>query len=246
MSVAVELRDLTVAYERHPAVHHVGGTFAPGSLTALVGPNGAGKSSLLRCVAGLIAPAEGSVRLTPPGAMAFLPQLAEIDRDFPISVADLVGMGHWRRVGAFGRIGADMRAATEDALAAVGLHGFGRRAIGTLSAGQFQRALFARLILQDAPLILLDEPFAGIDERTIADLLAIIARWHAEGRTLVAVLHDIEQVRRHFPRTLLLARRVVAWGETAEVLTPPLLREARAMAETWVEDAAICAAPALS
>ena len=243
MSVAVEIDDLTVAYERHPAVHHVGGTFASGSLTALVGPNGAGKSSLLRCVAGLIPPAEGRVRIAPPGELAFLPQIAEIDRDFPVSVADLVRMGHWRRVGAFGRIGGGLRAAAEDALAAVGLQGFGPRAIGTLSVGQFQRALFARLMLQDAPLILLDEPFAGIDERTTADLLAIISRWHAEGRTVIAVLHDIEQVRRHFPRTLLLARRVVAWGETAEVLTPHLLREARAMAETWVDDAAICAAP---
>ena len=128
------------------------------------------------------------------------------------------------------------------ALHAVGLHGFDRRLIGELSAGQFQRALFARLLLQDAPVILLDEPFNAIDARTTADLLALVHRWHGQARTIVAVLHDMEQVREHFSHTLLLARRCVAWGPTAQVLDARHLLEARKMAEAWDEAAPECAA----
>jgi zinc/manganese transport system ATP-binding protein len=241
MAAAVEVHNLTVAYDRHPAVHHVSGSFAPGSLTAIVGPNGAGKSSLLKAMAGLIQPAEGEVRHAAPGRLAYLPQAAEIDRDFPISIIDLVRMGHWRRVGLFGRIDRTMRDAADAALHAVGLDGFGPRPIGTLSVGQFQRALFARLMLQDAQVILLDEPFAAVDERTTADLLGLVARWHEEGRTVIAVLHDIEQVRRHFPEAVLMARHVLAWGPSAEALRPDLLQQAGALAGAWHDHAPVCA-----
>jgi len=241
MAAAVEVHNLTIAYDRHPAVHHVSGSFAPGSLTAIVGPNGAGKSSLLKAMAGLIQPAEGEVRHAAPGRLAYLPQAAEIDRDFPISVIDLVRMGHWRRVGLFGRIDRTMRDAADAALHAVGLDGFGPRPIGTLSVGQFQRALFARLMLQDAQVILLDEPFAAVDERTTADLLGLVARWHEEGRTVIAVLHDIEQVCRHFPEAVLMARHVLAWGPSAEALRPDLLQQAGALAGAWHDHAPVCA-----
>jgi len=241
MAAAVEIANLTIAYDRHPAVHHVSGSFAPGSLTAIVGPNGAGKSSLLKALAGLIQPAEGEVRHVAPGRLAYLPQAAKIDRDFPISVIDLVRMGHWRRVGLFGRIDRAMRDAADAALHAVGLVGFGPRPIGTLSVGQFQRALFARLMLQDAQVILLDEPFAAVDERTTTDLLGLVARWHQEGRTVIAVLHDIEQVRRHFPDTVLMARHVLAWGPTAEALLPDLLQQAGTQAGAWHDHAPVCA-----
>jgi zinc/manganese transport system ATP-binding protein len=242
-SAAVAIDNLTIAYERHPAVHHVSGAFAAGSLTAIVGPNGAGKSSLLKAFVGLVQPSHGTVRRAPGADIAFLPQQADIDRSFPINVADLVRMGHWRRIGAFGRIDRALRAAADAALHAVGLDGFGGRAIGTLSVGQFQRALFAQILVQDAPIILLDEPFAGVDARTTGDLLGIVRRWHGEGRTVVAVLHDLDQVRQHFPETLLLARRVLAWGPTAEVLRPAVLDEARTMAESWIEHAEICLDP---
>jgi zinc/manganese transport system ATP-binding protein len=240
---AIAIDNLTVAYERHPAVHHVSGAFAAGSLTAVVGPNGAGKSSLLKALVGLVQPSHGTVRRGAGADIAFLPQQADIDRSFPIGVADLVRMGHWRRIGAFARLDRAMRAAADAALHAVGLDGFGRRAIGTLSVGQFQRALFARILVQDAPIILLDEPFAGVDARTTGDLLGIVHRWHGERRTVVAVLHDLDQVRQHFPETLLLARRVLAWGPTAEVLRPAVLDEARSMAESWSEHAPVCVDP---
>jgi zinc/manganese transport system ATP-binding protein len=172
--------------------------------------------------------------------MAYLPQQSHIDRSFPISVLDLVLLGHWRRSGAFGRIDAAARGEAAQALAAVGLYGFERRLIGELSSGQFQRVLFARLLLQDAQLILLDEPFNAIDARTSADLLDLVRRWHGEARTVVVVLHDLEQVRGHFPQALLLAREAVAWGPTAQVLRAENLFRARQMAEHWDEAAPVC------
>jgi len=150
-------------------------------------------------------------------------------------------MGHWRRAGLFRRLGSVERAEAEAALAAVGLGGFGDRQIASLSAGQFQRLLFARILLEDCPVVVLDEPFTAIDARTTADLLGVVARWHGEGRTVIAVLHDQDLVRAHFPETLLLAREKVAWGATAEVLTPANALKARMMAEAWPERAEACA-----
>ena len=237
---AIRLTDLTLGYDRHPAVHHLSGEIASGSLTAIVGPNGAGKSTLLKGIAGALSPLDGSIALAAGRRLAYLPQQAELDRSFPIHVYDLVAMGLWNSAGIFGRIGRGSAAKVEAAIAAVGLAGFERRPIGALSGGQMQRALFARLLLQDADIILLDEPFTAIDARTTADLLALVQRWHGESRTVVAVLHDIETVRRAFPRTLLLARETVAWGETAEVLTPANLLKARRMVEAFDSHAVPC------
>ncbi|HOB93778.1 MAG TPA: metal ABC transporter ATP-binding protein [Aquabacterium sp.] len=242
---AITLENVTLCHRDRPAVHHLSGRFEPGSLTAIVGPNGAGKSTLLAGLMGRIAPSTGRIRLPADGAghIAYLPQQADIDRGFPVSVADVVMLGHWRRLGAWRAGGAAQRAQALDALAAVGLAGMQRRVIGELSAGQFQRVLFARLLLQDAPVILLDEPFNAVDERTTADLLALLHRWHREGRTVVAVLHDLAMVRAHFPRTLLLAREPIAWGATAEVLLPAHLQRARLQAEHWEAQAPWCAVP---
>jgi zinc/manganese transport system ATP-binding protein len=239
---AITLDDLTVTYGGHPAVHHLSGAFAPGSLTAVVGPNGAGKSTLLAAIMGRLRPSHGAVRFADAtrGRVAWLPQQSEIDRSFPLRVFDLVALGHWGRIGAFRGLNAEQNDAVHAALAAVGLSGFGARRIGELSAGQFQRVLFARVLLQDAPVILLDEPFNAIDARTTADLLAVVQRWHGEARTVIAVLHDLDQVREHFERTLLIARRCVAWGPTAEVLRAENLFQARRMAEAWDEDAPRC------
>ncbi len=242
----IRLDDLTLAYDRHPAVHHLTGHFAAGSLTAVVGPTGAGKSTLLKALAGLIQPAEGRVTLSRLSRqeIAYLPQQAEVDRSVPLSVLEVVALGHWRRMGIFGGLGRAEIEAAREALTAVGLGGFEARPIGTLSAGQFQRALFARMMLQDAKVILLDEPFTAIDARTTADLLELVRRWHDEKRTVVTVLHDYDQVRRLFPETLLLAREMVAWGPTEEALSPANLLKARAMAESWQDDAQVCRRPA--
>ena len=237
----IRLDNLTVSYDRHPAVHHLSGTFEPGSLTAIAGPNGAGKSTLLKAIMGELRPAEGRVEHRLQRAdFGYLPQAAEINRRFPISVLDIVLLGSWRSAGAFGRIAKQDNASARAALSTVGLEGFEKRHIGSLSAGQFQRVLFARLLLQDARIILLDEPFTAIDARTTRDLLDIVTRWHGDGRTVIAVLHDFEQVRAHFPETLLLARRPIGWGATQEVMSSANLLRARAMAERWDEDAEAC------
>lgn len=241
----IRLDNLTVSYDRHPAVHHLSGTFQSGSLTAIAGPNGAGKSTLLKAIMGELRAAEGRVehRLQRTD-FGYLPQAADINKRFPISVLDTVLLGSWRSAGAFGRVAKQDTARASEALATVGLEGFGKRHIGSLSAGQFQRVLFARLLLQDARIILLDEPFTAIDARTTRDLLDIITGWHGDGRTVIAVLHDFEQVRAHFPETLLLARRLIGWGPTREVMSSVNLLQARAMAERWEEDTETCEVPA--
>jgi zinc/manganese transport system ATP-binding protein len=242
MGKVLAFRDLTLGYDRHPAVHHLDGDVPEGALLAVCGPNGAGKSTLLKGIAGVLSPLAGHIEgHVPAREIAYLPQAAEVDRTFPIDVYDLVAMGLWRRSGLFGGIGRADRDRIEHAIAAVGLEGFEARPIGTLSGGQMQRTLFARLLLQDARLILLDEPFTALDAGTVADLTALVERWNGEGRTVIAVLHDLELVRVHFPQTLLLARMPVAWGVTREVLTPTNLNEARRMCEAWDDRAPACA-----
>ena len=247
MAAQLKFRNVTLGYDRHPAVHHLNGEVTQGALLAVVGPNGAGKSTLFRGLAGILKPLSGSIDL---GGLdvrdiAYLPQSVDIDRTFPISVFDLVGTGLWRSTGFFGGMGKSAREKITHALAAVGLNGFENRSIGTLSGGQMQRMLFARVLLQDARLIVLDEPFNAIDAKTSADLLALVKRWHGEGRTVLAALHDMDLVRAHFPETLLLARGPVAWGATAEVLTAENLIEARRMCEAFDETAAACAVDAM-
>ena len=246
MSAQLQFRDVTLGYDRHPAVHHLSGEVAGGALLAVVGPNGAGKSTLFRGLVGILKPLAGTILTGGLDArdIAYLPQTADIDRSFPISLFDFVGTGLWRRTGFFGGIGNEARAGIGRALAAVGLSGFENRGIGTLSGGQMQRMLFARVLLQDARLIVLDEPFNAIDAKTSADLLALVKQWHTEKRTVLAALHDMDLVRAHFPETLLLARGKVAWGATAEVLTAENLTEARRMCEAFDDSAAACAVDA--
>jgi zinc/manganese transport system ATP-binding protein len=243
MAAQLTFHNVTLGYDRHPAVHHLTGEVAAGALVAVIGPNGAGKSTLFRGLAGILKPLSGSIDL---GGLdirdiAYLPQTVDIDRSFPISVFDLVGTGLWRSTGFFGGMGKSARDKITQALAAVGLNGFENRSIGTLSGGQMQRMLFARVLLQDARLIVLDEPFNAIDTKTSADLLALVKRWHGEDRTVLAALHDMELVRDHFPETLLLARGPVAWGATAEVLTAENLMVALRMCEAFDDTAAACA-----
>ncbi len=242
MAAALAFQNLTLGYDRHPAVHHLSGEIGEGALLAVVGPNGAGKSTLLKGIVGVLRPLGGKISRAGLRAqdIAYLPQIAEIDRSFPISVYDLVAMGLWKRAGLLGGIGGTDRSKIASAIEAVGLRGFEERAIGTLSGGQMQRALFARLLLQDARVILLDEPFASLDSKTVSDLLELVRRWHGEKRTVVAVLHDFEIVKQHFPESLLLAREPVAWGKTGEALSAENLLKARRMSEAFDDRAGIC------
>jgi zinc/manganese transport system ATP-binding protein len=242
---ALTFENLTLGYGRHPAVHHLDWRVGAGSLTAVVGPNGSGKSTLFKGIMGILNPMEGHVHLDAVrrAEIAYLPQLCDVDRSFPASVFELVSLGLWRKRGLFGGLTKEDRGRVLDALQAVGLAGFAEQTIDSLSGGQVQRALFARVLLQDAKLILLDEPFTAIDVKTTQDLIDVIRRWHGEKRTVIAILHDLDLVRDHFPEALLLAREPVAWGKTAEVLAPANLLRARRMNEAWDETAPWCETP---
>jgi zinc/manganese transport system ATP-binding protein len=238
----ISFHDLTLGYDRHPAVHHISGEVVRGDLLALVGPNGAGKSTLLKGIVGQLKPLSGSLSLDGlrPSDIAYLPQQIDIDQSFPITVFDAVAMGLWHDIGAWHGLNRARSLAVQEALDALGLQDLADRSVGALSGGQFQRVLFARLLLQDAAIILLDEPFRAVDTKTVEDLLSLIGRWHEEGRTVIAALHDLDQVRTHFLKTLLLAREVVAWGPTKQVLTAKNLARSRQLTEAWDEQAQVC------
>ena len=227
--VTIELADASFGWHGHPALKSVSGCFAAGGMTAVVGPNGAGKSTLIKGIMGVLRPMAGSVRISGGGRseLAWLPQAAELDRSFPVTVLDLVAMGAWRRVGAWRRFRNDELERCMHALETVGLADAAGRGVDTLSGGQMQRTLFARMLVQDAPVLLLDEPFAAVDTHTADDLMALLCGLHGQGRTVIAVLHDLDLVRNHFPECLLLSGSVVAWSDTASALSDAHLKVAR-------------------
>ncbi|MFT3850446.1 MAG: ABC transporter ATP-binding protein [Propionivibrio sp.] len=236
--------NLTLGYNRHPAIHHLHGEINKGSLLAIVGPNGAGKSTLLKAIVGELRPMQGQVHLNGVRreSIAYLTQQSTVDGSFPIVVHDFVAMGLWAQFGAFRGFSHRARHRVNEAIAAVGLRGLENRPIGELSGGELQRARFARVTLQDSPLVLLDEPYGAIDANTVRDLATLVRHWNAEGRTVISVLHDFEHVRQEYPETLLLAREAVARGNTADVLSEENLMRARRLAESQGDfsHAAIC------
>src|SRR5438067_4460680 len=200
----IALHDVTVRYGRRLALEAVSGEFAPGSMTAVVGANGAGKSTLLAAIAGIVPLARGLVNCDARSRLAYLPQHAVVARDYPVTVAELITLGGWREFGLFRSPSGSLRARVSAAAENLDLVGRLGRAIGELSVGELQRALFARLIVQDAAVILLDEPFTAVDAQSLVVLLDQVKRWHEEGRTVITVLHDLDLVRVHFPSTLVL------------------------------------------
>ncbi len=240
MRACVTFEDLTLGYNSHPAVHHLNGVVQKGSLTAIVGANGSGKSTLMKGIVGILKPMSGRCAVSADITLAYLPQQSELDRSFPARVIELVSLGLWPRRGLLGPHRKEDRLAVAEALSAVGLDGFEKRPLDTLSGGQLQRALFARVLVQDAKLILLDEPFNAVDTKTVTDLIELIKRWHGEERTVIVVVHDLDLVREHFPDALLLARGPVAWGEARKTLSSDNLLRARQFHEAWDEDAPWC------
>jgi zinc/manganese transport system ATP-binding protein len=238
----LSLSNVTAGYDRHPAVHHLTLEVQAGEMLAVVGPNGSGKTTLLRLLAGDLKAMEGEPRLPSSRRCrtAYLPQLNLTDRSFPITVHDLVASGLWHETGAMGGLDAGQRRRVMEALDAVGLAPCARRLIGSLSGGEFQRVRFAQLMLQDAGLVLLDEPFAGVDAHTMAMLLPLLNRWNEQGITIVTVLHELDIVRQWFPRTLLLARHMIACGPTREVLTDVNWQRAAGLSAALWDDAAWC------
>lgn len=219
--IALALSGLSVAYGGMPVVEAATARFPAGSMTAIIGPNGAGKSTLLKAALGLVPALAGEVRaFGQPVAralprIAYVPQRAAVDWDFPARVIDVVQMGLYRQTGPLGRLTPDLRARALQSLADLGMADFAQRQIGALSGGQQQRVFLARALAQQGDLIVLDEPFAGVDAATEAAIIAVLHGLRARGRTVIAVHHDLSTVPAYFDRVLLLNRRVIAEGPTS-------------------------------
>lgn len=226
------IRGLTVSYDQKPAIFSVDATIRPGAMTAIVGPNGAGKSTLLKAALGQVKPLSGvtTVYGAPLDAMrhriAYVPQRASVDWDFPTRVADVVAMGLYRQLGLLGRFRDTHRNLVQACLERVGMEEFAGRQIGQLSGGQQQRVFLARALAQDADLYLLDEPFAGVDAATERAIIDVLKSLKAEGRTVVAVHHDLSTVREYFDDVLMLNVRKVAEGPVSEAFTTKALEAA--------------------
>lgn len=197
-----------------------------GAAIALVGPNGGGKSTLLRLIAGRLRPTSGRIQ-TASRSIAFMPQRAAIDASLPLTARSLVELGLWPRLGLFGAVRPADRARIDAALAAASMTAKAESPLRALSGGELQRALFAKALAEDADLILLDEPFTGVDARSEQVLYEALAQWRARGRTIVAALHDHDGARRHFDFCLLLAGEALAFGPPDAVLTPESMHRAQ-------------------
>ena len=226
------IRGLTVSYAGKPAVFSVDATFPPGEMTAIVGPNGAGKSTMLKAALGIVTPLSGRVTAWGQAVnkmrhrIAYVPQRASVDWDFPTRVLDVVMMGQYRRLGLLGRVRTEHMRTALHCLERVGMDGFADRQIGQLSGGQQQRVFLARALAQDADLYLLDEPFAGVDAATETAIISVLKTLREQGKTVVAVHHDLSTVAEYFDRVFVINTRKVAEGPVAEAFTQTNLQEA--------------------
>ena len=219
--VAVE--DLAGGYAPgRDAIEGVSFALEAGELAGILGPNGGGKTTLFRALLGELPQRRGTVELA--GSPAYVPQTEHARLDFPVSALDVALMGAYRRTPFYRRLGRGERATAEAALERVGLADRARARFGTLSGGQRQRVLLARALVQDARVLLLDEPLSGVDAPSAVRIESVLGELRDEGRALLVATHDVEQARR-FERVLCLHRRQVAFGAPAEVLTAPVLQE---------------------
>ncbi len=226
------IRGMTVSYGQKPVVFSVDATIQEGSMTAIIGPNGAGKSTLLKAALGILRPLSGHVSVfgrplaTQRHRIAYVPQRASVDWDFPTTVLDVVLMGLSRELGLVGWIKGHHKSRAIECLTRVGMEDFADRQIGQLSGGQQQRVFLARALAQGADLYLLDEPFAGVDAATEKAIIAVLKTLKEQGKTVVAVHHDLATVADYFDRVFLLNTRKIAEGTVAEAFTAKTLNAA--------------------
>lgn len=229
----IRIRNLSVKYGRIIALQNASGHFFEGSLTAVAGPNGSGKSTLLKVLAGVVRPTSGDIVFahSQKPEIAYLSQTSQMQRDFPITVEEVVLTGFYPKLGDAGKITATQHLKTHAALEEVGLRGYEARSIDGLSGGEFQRMLFARVMVQDAPIILLDEPFSAVDAATTTHLIHILLKWHQEGRTVICVLHDLLLIKKYFPESMVLHGKCLSSGHTHNMFEQKLLSFDLDMAE---------------
>lgn len=229
-SLAIDINDLTVAYQEKPVLWDVDFQAPQQQLLAIVGPNGAGKTTLIKTILGLIKPAAGRVLVfgqhykPESQSIGYVPQKGTVDWDFPTSVLDVVMMGCYGKLGWVRRPGLKERKQAMECLEKVGMADFTSRQISQLSGGQQQRVFLARAFMQDAPIYLMDEPFAGVDAATEKSIITLLRDLKAQSKTVICVHHDLQTLKEYFDYVLLLNVRVVALGKVDAVLTADNLR----------------------
>lgn len=227
---AIEVTDLTVAYQDRPVLWDVDVSVPPGILMAIIGPNGAGKTTLLKAILGLVRPAAGQVSIygkpyvQQRQLVGYVPQRGSVDWDFPTSVLDVVMMGRYGALGWIRRPGRQETSLALEALEKVGMRSFADRQIGQLSGGQQQRVFLARALVQDAQLYFMDEPFQGVDATTERAIISLLQELRKAGKTVVVVHHDLQTVPEYFDWVTMLNVRRVASGPVGEVFTENNLR----------------------
>lgn len=225
LNPGLHLQNLTLSYERHPAVHHLSGSFLKGSSTAILGPNGGGKSTLLRALAGLHSIDEGQLTRVqlPLELTALLSQTMGFDKDFPITVTDVIQQGFLHTHSPFQfwrKLDPQQKHRLQEALHWTHLEPWAYNPLRTLSFGQLQRVRWARMMVQDPELFLLDEPFVGIDEQTTTDFLKLFELWKSQNKTLIVILHDTQMAIKYFTDCLYLAKTKIYWGPSKSFQTP--------------------------
>ena len=226
---AIEVQHLTVSYGPTPALLDVSFAIEPGQLVGVIGPNGAGKSTLIKAILGFVRPDYGSVKLfgepaeKAKGRVAYVPQRGSVDWDFPITVREVALMGRYGHRRWWRDMAAEDYKIADEALGMVRMTDLSDRQIGQLSGGQQQRVFMARALAQGAEILLLDEPFAGVDAATERAILDVLEGARSAGRTLVVVHHDLATAGEYFDSLLLIKQRLFAHGPPSAVLHPELL-----------------------
>jgi manganese/zinc/iron transport system ATP- binding protein len=230
-SIAIEVHDLTVSYDRKPVLWDIDLAIPEGKLVAVIGPNGAGKSTLLKSILGLLPAANGFIKVFGKDVprvrhrFGYVPQRESIDWDFPVTVLDVVLMGRYGKIGWCRRPGLTDRAISTSALEAVGMQDFSHRQIAQLSGGQQQRVFLARALAQEADLYLMDEPFSGVDAATERTIVEVLRTLRDQGQTVVAVHHDLQTIPHYFDWVIMLNLSLVAAGPVAETFTSESLQK---------------------
>ena len=228
---AIQVTDLTVAYQDKPVLWDIDLDVPPGVLLSIVGPNGAGKTTLIKAILGLVRPAAGNVLIydkpyeAQQRIVGYVPQRGSVDWDFPTNVLDVVMMGCYGALGWIRRPGKKEHELAMQALKKVGMEAYTTRQISQLSGGQQQRVFLARALVQDATVYLMDEPFQGVDATTERAIVALLQELRADGKTVVVVHHDLQTVTDYFDWVMLLNIRRIASGPVDETFTPDNLRE---------------------
>jgi manganese/iron transport system ATP-binding protein/manganese/zinc/iron transport system ATP- binding protein len=225
----IEVEHLTVSYHAKPALLDVSISIEKDQLVGVIGPNGAGKSTFIKAILGFIKPDVGSVRINgesaqkAKGEVAYVPQRGAVDWDFPITVQEVALMGRYQQIPWYTSPSGQDRQAALEALKMVRMEDFAQRQIGELSGGQQQRVFLARALAQGSDILLLDEPFAGVDAATERAILDVLERAKQAGKTLVVVHHDLSTAAEYFDKLILIKQRLYAYGPPRLVLREDLL-----------------------